>query len=239
MLGQGLSGGVPADPDQEAVAHLRMAELVPLHRGRDLHEGHVARFAPVPGVEGPVQVHEEVEEGVVGPRLAGEVESIVGVGDVLQGEGRVEAGGQAVEEDGVLHLLGEVLGLDALRLLGGGQGFGQVGAGGHEPPEALVPRPLPFVGEHLQEEASVFVGERVPLVEAVAPGPIAVGKGRERVALGVRLAPERPVLGPHPLGRRRLPVRRAPARRDRLVAALATEKTLGVQIALSLDERRR
>src|SRR5207249_12160032 len=99
-----------------------------LDGARHLGQRRIARVAPVARVEGAVEVHEEVEQGVVRPRLAGQVEGVVRVRHVLEREVRIEADGETVEHDRVLELLGEVLGLDQPR--GGGriERLGDVGA---------------------------------------------------------------------------------------------------------------
>ena len=98
-----------------------------------------------------------MEVGVVRPRLARQVEGVVGVRDVAQREVVLEPDRDAVEHDRVLELFGEVLGLEELRLRGREQRLGDVEAGCHEAEEALVARPLALVAQHLDQELLVLV----------------------------------------------------------------------------------
>jgi len=146
-------------------------------------------------VEGAVEVDQEVEERIVGPRLAGQVEGIVRVGHVLQREVALQPHRQAMEHDRVLQLLGQVLGLDQLGLGVGKDGLGQIETRRHEAKEALVAGALALVAQHLEQEAAVFIGQRLPLVEVVARPARPAFEARQRVALRVHAAPERPQLG--------------------------------------------
>src|SRR5438034_1254543 len=189
-----------ADPEwlaarkaSEAISHLGVPELVALDGARHLGQRRIARVAPVARVEGAVEVHEEVEQGVVRPRLAGQVEGVVRVRHVLEREVRIEADGETVEHDRVLELLGEVLGLDQPR--GGGriERLGDVGARGHEAQERLVAGALALVAQHLEEQVAILGRQRVALVEALRGGGRA-REARQGIARGVDAPPERPAV---------------------------------------------
>src|SRR5439155_1467357 len=77
---------VAHDLAEEVVAHLRVAQLVTLDRRRHLRQRRITRLTPVARVERAIEVHEEMEEGVVRPRLTRQVEGVVGIRDVAQGE---------------------------------------------------------------------------------------------------------------------------------------------------------
>src|SRR5439155_3097767 len=65
----------------------------------------------------------------------------------------------------------------------------------HEAQEALVAGALALMAEHLEQQPAVFLGQPIPLVEAVRG---AIGRRREagqRIALRVHASPERPQLG--------------------------------------------
>ena len=155
-----------------------MAELVALD-GRGHHrQRHVGGFAPVAGVEGAVEVDEEVEERVVGPRLARQVEGVVRVRHVEQREVGVEPDGEPVKHDRVLQLFGQILGLEQPRLARREDRLREVETGGHEAEERLVARALALVTEHLEEQPLVLLGEHVPLVELVPrPAHLALEPG--------------------------------------------------------------
>src|SRR5207249_10336723 len=88
-------------------------------------------------------------------------------GDVAQGEVVLEPDRHAVEHDRVLQLLGEVLRLEQFRLRGREQRLGDVEASRHEAEEALVPRPLALVTQHLDQELLVLPRQGLALVEAI------------------------------------------------------------------------
>ena len=243
---QSLSQRAPArvahDLAQEAIAHLRVAELVALDRARHLSQRRVARVTPVARVEGAVEIHQEVEQGVVRPRFAGKVKRVVRVRHVLEGEVRVEPDGETMEHDRVLELLGEVLGLDQPRLGRRIERLGNVGARGHEAEEGLVARALALVAQHLEQQIAIFRRQGVALVEAVR-GCDGALEARQGIARRVDAAPERPSIA----GRAYLNGRCAAVAlggacavrggRRALVATNAAQQPRRVEISLARDER--
>src|SRR3990172_11800644 len=113
-------------------------------------------------VERAVQIHEEVEVRVIGPRLAWEMEGVMDVRHVSERERGVETDREAVKHNRVFQLFSEILRFHQLCFLSREEVLGQIQAGRHEAKEALVARALPFGLEHLDEEGFVFLRERLP-----------------------------------------------------------------------------
>ena len=193
-------------------------------------------------MEGAVEIHQEVEQGVVRPRFAGKVKRVVRVRHVLEGEVRVEPDGETMEHDRVLELLGEVLGLDQPRLGRRIERLGNVGARGHEAEEGLVARALALVAQHLEQQIAIFRRQGVALVEAVR-GCDGALEARQGIARRVDAAPERPSIAGRAYrnGRRAAIViggaRAVRGSRRALVATNAAQEPRRVEVSLTRDER--